>query len=220
MAISQNKKYICGALFVLVCSLPTHADNEDAIARCARIATVGDRILCLEDTLRQASGKYSDSVHSEPVGQTSAPDALVATEEAVQAPDMVSEAQLSETDAAPSAIAAVSVAESVTDTARSSEENDIGVEQVRARNMTQEEIIANLRIAKGIQVAAYAEVPYRRLLVTLDNGQVWRQIKGDTQRIRVDLGRNQTVDITETSLGGYALRLNEMRRTIRVERIR
>ena len=48
----------------------------------------------------------------------------------------------------------------------------------------------------------------------------WRQIKGDTRRIRTSLERNQTADITESGFGGYMLRLNEIRRTIRVERIR
>lgn len=50
-----------GALFVLVCAPPVHADNEDAIAACARIATVGDRILCLENALRQSSGEVGES---------------------------------------------------------------------------------------------------------------------------------------------------------------
>lgn len=92
----------------------------------------------------------------------------------------------------------------------------IGARQVRARQRSD----ADLESAAGIQVAGYTEVPYRRLQVTLENGQVWRQIEGDTQRFRVDLDRNQTVDINESRLGGYQLRLNEMGRTIRVERIR
>ena len=46
MHVSQNKNHIYGVFFVLLCALPARADNEDAIARCARIATVGDRILC------------------------------------------------------------------------------------------------------------------------------------------------------------------------------
>jgi len=62
-------------------------------------------------------------------------------------------------------------------------------------------------------------VPYERLVVKLENGQIWRQVKGDTQRLRVDLGRNQTVNIDESKFGGYKLRLNEMRRTIRFERV-
>ena len=95
----------------------------------------------------------------------------------------------------------------------------IGAEQVIARDQTREDMIEQLEEARGLLVASYDQVPYERLVVTLENGQVWRQIKGDTQSIRVDLKRNQTVDITESSISGYKLRLNEMRRTIRVERI-
>ncbi len=61
MPVSQNKNHIYGALFVLVCALPAYAGNEDAIASCARIATVGDRILCLEDALRQSSSGTAES---------------------------------------------------------------------------------------------------------------------------------------------------------------
>ena len=96
----------------------------------------------------------------------------------------------------------------------------IGAEQVIASTQTSEELRESLEAARGLSVASYDHVPYERLLVTLENGQVWRQIKGDTQKIRVDLKRNQTVDITESSLGGYKLQLNEMRRTVRVERIK
>ncbi len=96
----------------------------------------------------------------------------------------------------------------------------IGAEQVIAHTQTSEELRESLEAARGLSVASYDHVPYERLLVTLENGQVWRQIKGDTQKIRVDLKRNQTVDITESSLGGYKLQLNEMRRTVRVERIK
>jgi hypothetical protein len=96
----------------------------------------------------------------------------------------------------------------------------IGADQVITRNETREESIERLEVARGLVVASYDKVPYERMQVTLENGQVWRQIKGDTQQIRVDVKRNQTVDITESSLSGYKLRLNEMRRMIRVERVR
>lgn len=96
----------------------------------------------------------------------------------------------------------------------------IGAEQVVARSQSKEERRDSLEELRGQQVASYSYVPYERLVVRLENGQVWRQIKGDTKRIRVDLKRNQTADITESNLGGYKLRLNEMRRTIRVERIK
>ncbi len=99
-------------------------------------------------------------------------------------------------------------------------QDTIGAEQVRARNETSAEIAARLASVKGLKVARYTEVPYQRLQVELENGQIWRQIAGDTQQVRVDLQRNQTVDIEESRISGYKLRLNEMRRTIRVERIK
>ncbi len=99
------------------------------------------------------------------------------------------------------------------------EPEGIGASQVLARTQTKEEKLESLEKAAGLVVASYDTVPYEKLMVTLENGQVWRQINGDTQKIRVDLKRNQTVDIEESSLSGYKLRLNEMSRTIRVERV-
>ena len=96
----------------------------------------------------------------------------------------------------------------------------IGAEQVIARNQSADDAQKKLEQVRSLRVASYDIVPYERLVVRLENGQVWRQIKGDTQRIRVDLKRNQTVDISKASMSGYKLRLNEMRRTIRVERIK
>jgi hypothetical protein len=93
----------------------------------------------------------------------------------------------------------------------------IGASQVLALTQTKEEKLESLEKAEGLVVTSYDTVPYEKLQVTLENGQVWRQINGDTQKIRVDLKRNQTVDIEESSLSGYKLRLNEMSRTVRVQ---
>ena len=89
-----------------------------------------------------------------------------------------------------------------------------------ARTETREERQARLSEARGLNVAEFEYVGYRKLQVRLENGQIWRQIKGDVQEIRISTDRNPTVDITESSLGGYKLRLNEIKRTIRVQRIR
>lgn len=96
----------------------------------------------------------------------------------------------------------------------------IGADQVVARNMTRDEHLESLEKAKGLVVTAYTTVPYEKLQITLENGQIWRQINGDTQKIRVDLKRNQTVDIEESSISGYKMQLNEIRRSVRVERVR
>ncbi len=100
------------------------------------------------------------------------------------------------------------------------EEAEVGAEQVVARTQTQDERVAALKQVTGLDVAEYRLLAHDRLQVTLENGQVWRQIRGDTQRVNATLKRNQTVDISESSLGGYKLRLNEMQRTIRVQRVR
>lgn len=96
----------------------------------------------------------------------------------------------------------------------------IGADQVIAATESKEEKAQKLEKATGLQVSRYDTVPYEKLQVTLENGQIWRQITGDTQKIRIDLKRNQTVDITESSLSGYKMQLNEMRRSVRVERVR
>ncbi|MGI9270641.1 MAG: hypothetical protein ACR2QT_02605 [Woeseiaceae bacterium] len=100
------------------------------------------------------------------------------------------------------------------------EPEGIGADQVVARTQTQEQRLEELEKAEGLVVASYATVPYEKLQVTLQNGQVWRQIVGDTQKIRVSLKRNQTVDISESSISGYKMQLNEMRRSVRVERVK
>ncbi len=96
----------------------------------------------------------------------------------------------------------------------------IGAEQVIARQQTQEQKLASLDKAVNQKVSKYEFLTFDRLQVTLENGQVWRQIKGDTRRVNPSLRKNQTVDILETSLGGYKLRLNEMRQEVRVRRIK
>lgn len=102
----------------------------------------------------------------------------------------------------------------------STDEASIGQEQVTARTRTREEQLASLDQALGLSVALFEYVGYKKLQVRLENGQIWRQIKGDVQEIRTSVDRNPTVDIIESSLGGYKLRLNEIGRTIRVQRVR
>jgi len=125
-----------------------------------------------------------------------------------------------EADTTPAAAAPANESREISVAEPEEAEPRIGDEQVRARNATREQRLSSLESAAELKVARYSKVPYERLVVELDNGQIWRQIKGDVQRIRVNLDRNQTVNITQSALGGYQLRLNEIRRTIRVERIR
>ena len=56
MPVLPDKHYLFGGLFAFVLCTPVAADNEEAIARCSKIASVGDQILCLKNALRRASG--------------------------------------------------------------------------------------------------------------------------------------------------------------------
>ena len=60
-----------------------------------------------------------------------------------------------------------------------------------------------------------------KVTITLDNGQVWRQQSSDNRRIRLkDDGTPYSIEIKRTSFGGYMLKVNDSKRTIRVKRIK
>lgn len=164
--------------------------QESVVEHCRNTSSEGDRIACLEAALL---GKEAAATANTASAAPTEPAAQV------DPPSMELEAGHAEDNLKPAGI---------------------GAEQVIARNESQEERIEKLEKAYGLPVARYDTVPYKKLQITLENGQVWRQISGDTQIIRVDLRRNQTVDIEESSLSGYKLRLNEMRRIVRVERVK
>jgi hypothetical protein len=166
--------------------------QQAVIEHCKQTSSDADRIACLEAALL---GKTVEPV---PAAQIDPPSMDI---EAGPADDAV--------DPPAAAAAAAGVG---------SQPVGIGAEQVIARDQEQRD--EAVQAERGLVVAKYEWVPYERLVVTFENGQVWRQIKGDVNRIRTSLERNQTADITESRLGGYQLHLNEIRRTIRVERIR
>jgi hypothetical protein len=48
----------CAAALLLLAAAVVRADSEDEIARCARISSPGERILCLEDALRRTDDPH------------------------------------------------------------------------------------------------------------------------------------------------------------------
>lgn len=176
----------------LLCVAPALSAQQSVVDRCRQTSSDADRIACLEAAI------LGRELVKAPKAQTQ-----------IDPPSLQLEAGPADTsvDDSPNAGAYPDPA-------------GIGASQVIARQQSQEDRLASLEEARGLRVASYAIVPFEKLVVTLENGQVWRQISGDNQKLRVDTDRNQTVDITESSLGGYKLRLNEMRRTLRVERVK
>lgn len=58
-------QYFCSGICLFMLSATATADSEEAIARCSKIASVGDRIICLENALRQVSPETDQAERSE-----------------------------------------------------------------------------------------------------------------------------------------------------------
>ncbi len=59
MLLIHSKNFRFGCVIAVLAAMPALAENEDTIARCAKIGSVGDRILCLEDALRESSNEVA-----------------------------------------------------------------------------------------------------------------------------------------------------------------
>lgn len=70
------------------------------------------------------------------------------------------------------------------------------------------------------KIAEVAVRPNKKVIVTLENGQKWRQLDGDTHLVRFyGKDRLYTATIKRSMFGNYLLIVNELKRSIRVERI-
>ena len=193
---------ICGVLssamgFALFST--TVIADDDAIERCRLQQDAAARIACLEAALAgdDAGAAVDTPVPDEPAP---APPPEIESAAAVESPPEPAKSPPEVPKATP----------------QPADATTIGAEQIKTRA----EAEAELAYVSNLEVERYEHFPHMRLEVYLKNGQVWRQINGDTQEVRATLRKNQTVDIEESSLGGYKMRLNEMRRIIRVRRVR
>jgi hypothetical protein len=98
----------------------------------------------------------------------------------------------------------------------------LGAEQVLARRTTKGDDAGNDRADEKVDAAVteFAQTPSGAYVFFLDNGQVWRQKRADSNRIRLSGKVNYTVTVSEGAISGYRLKVNEIRRTLLVERIK
>lgn len=172
-------------------------DNaNDIIARCAAELDPGKRIACLEAALQ---GGTPPSATERAAGPTVNVNP--------------SEQPKSESAAQPQSTSSVAQAESAP---------ELGAEQVAARTATPRSTPKPDVEKQQFAVVSTRTVPYEKLEISLANGQVWRQIKGDNQKIRIPRKHRDdlTAEIWRAPVSGYKLRLTELRRTIRVERLK
>lgn len=70
------------------------------------------------------------------------------------------------------------------------------------------------------KVTDYAYNPLGRVVIFLENGQVWQQLEGDTDRVHFKKGEVNTVVISRGMLGSYNLRVNDTGLAIKVRRLK
>lgn len=167
------------------------SELEATLQRCASAESAEARIRCLEGALASALGVVADDSASPP----NSPIAATADE-----------APVASTEAPPETAPPIPV-----------ERPSLGDEQVDARERTSKDASPERMRAR---IVGHRTVGYRTLQVNLDNGQIWRQLSADTQRLNLPDDRELTVEVWQTRFGGYQLRIEELRRTIRVQRVR
>ena len=101
------------------------------------------------------------------------------------------------------------------------EDTSLGAEQVASRKPNKDRGSSENE-RSTFTVASSRTVPYKKLEVTLENGQVWVQRNGDSRDIYVPkrFRDSLTVEIYRASLGGYRMHLKEIKKTIRVRRLK
>ncbi|MGN6515477.1 MAG: hypothetical protein ACTHLR_06515 [Rhizomicrobium sp.] len=70
-------------------------------------------------------------------------------------------------------------------------------------------------------VTDYSFTPYKKFIVFLDNGQVWRQIEGDTGQARFQRqAKDNTVTIERGAFGSYDMHINDGNQDYKVTRVK
>jgi hypothetical protein len=189
-------------------------DNDDVIAQCARHEVKDERIACLESELRRIAGRMET-----PVTERGALPRHPADEDRVKAPEAATSQLVVPEKASPPAIPEATAPPAArTDEGQAATRKELGSEQVARRSEARPDVEGGV----SATVVAFNVVGYRKLLLELDNGQIWRQTNGDRANVAWDLRdeRNFDVELRRSGLGGYRMYLAPIDRTIRVERVK
>lgn len=102
----------------------------------------------------------------------------------------------------------------------------IGAEQVRARVERKTEEGKKQRRqriaseASSTRLVDFASTSAGRLILVLENGQVWAQRAGDNQKVRLREGDTPTIKIRRGAISGYRLEFSSPNVTIIAERLK
>lgn len=90
---------------------------------------------------------------------------------------------------------------------------DFGKEQLRSASAPENDRIT-------AEIANFQKDQREHFTVVLQNGQVWRQMAGDTSVAQFHSGRTHQVTISRGVLGSYDLRFNDRNASFKVQRLR
>lgn len=209
---------IRNSLTILLGVFALHATDtvaaDDIVEQCARTASSGERIQCLEDAIRRLQGVpvaevaevVEDAAAAEPEPAAPAAERVRKTAEEVLVP-------LAEAAPAP-----VEPIETPAPAAADGGIDELGLEQVEARNTRQRD--PEERITA--EVVEFDFVGRQKLRVRLSNGQIWKQTNADRPNHYRALRNKEgfSVELWETGLGGYRMYIVDIGRTVRVERLK
>lgn len=116
---------------------------------------------------------------------------------------------------APAQVAAAPAAPSATP----EEAETFGAEQVAERSDLRDERRAEEEILRA-QIVDFQVLHRGRLVVALDNGQMWRQLDVDSRQVRLREGESYPVEIRRSGFGGYRMKVADNDRIMSVERLR
>ncbi|SRR5665213_1077394 len=86
----------------------------------------------------------------------------------------------------------------------------------------QKEAVAEQEVDSiSADITDYSLTPFGKFVVFLDNGQVWKQIQGDTDKAHfLSKATDNKVTIDRGALGSYNLMLNDSAKTYKVTRVK
>lgn len=209
---------LCFALVALAIGwVPASADPLQDFAQCAQISSSELRLICY-DAAARGLGALPVATAPSPSAEAaaSAPPSPAPVKEAGQAPvpkaskgwmfglfgGSKKETQVA---AAPGATAAPATAEA-----------DFGASRLPKTESAADKGVSSIRSA----ITDYAYTPLGRIIVFLENGQVWRQIDGDSKKLRLRKRETYTAEVAKGVLGSFNLSVDGVDGMVKVTRIK
>lgn len=221
MPVIHNQYYLFVCALAVIPDGLVWADNEDAIARCAKIVSVSDQVLCLQDALRGGLPS-SDKAPDARISSTAEPivvDPHAAIGPIVEA-DSVSVAPAPTQDVAKPTVGDVAPESSSAVAASSTgpPANELGAEHVTERNDSDTRTVPRV----NANIISFQVVGSGSVRLWLDNDQVWQQTGDDNMNLSRKLRRADIVPVEmwRSPFGGYRMRIKSINRTVRVKRVK